>query len=51
MFETLTVLDGADETGGVGQGVEGAGVEPGGAAGQDLHGEPAGLQVGAVDGR
>ena len=43
------MLDGADEAGGVGQGVEGAGVEPGGAAGQDLHGQPAGLQVGAVD--
>ena len=46
-LQPLPGLDGADEVARVVQRVEGAGVEPGGAARQDRHLQPAVLQVDA----
>ena len=48
-LQALTLLDGADEVAGGHEVVDGAGVQPGRTAGQDLDLEVTALQVGAVD--
>src|SRR5450830_99736 len=48
-LQSLAVLDGPDIVGCLDERVEGSGVEPGGAAGQDLDLQPSLVEVGAVD--
>ena len=48
-LQALTRFDGAYEAGGVGEGIEGAGVEPGRPARQNFHLQLARLEVDAVD--